>query len=317
PSPGLYFFNTGNLPLKRMKRRVKMSLLNAQAISGSGNSKNKSKGTPIQSAFSALAWVSPHLAGRLAHFIWYRTQHRSVTADEQRVLDQASVEVRKYGTKSVRVYRWGEGAPVLLTHGWNGDAGQMTLLAEALVEQGFQVTAFDAPGHGRSSGNSTDILEISGFITQLLHESGEDTAVIAHSFGGMCALHALANGVRASAVVCISPPKDVTTLLQQFSTLLGLNEVVVGQLRRRLEQRFGEEMWARFSMLEWVQAAGIPGLIIHDSRDRYIPVSNGRAVHAAWADSELQITRGLGHMRILQNAEVIGSIKRFLVNPDQ
>ncbi|MEW8505448.1 MAG: alpha/beta fold hydrolase [Candidatus Thiodiazotropha sp.] len=294
-----------------------MSLSNAQALSGPSKSKNRRKHTPIQSAFSALARVSPYLAGRLANFLWYRTIHRSATADEQRVLDQAGVEVRKYGAKSVRVYRWGEGAPVLLTHGWNGDAGQMAFLAEALVEQGFQVTAFDAPGHGRSSGSSTDILEFSGFITQLLQESGEETAVVAHSFGGMCALHAIANGARASTVVCISPPMDVTTLLQQFSKLLGLNETVVGHLRHRLEQRFGAEMWARFSMQEWVRAAAIPGLIIHDSRDRYIPVANGKAVHAAWTESELQITRGLGHMRILQNAEVIGNIKRFLVNQDQ
>ncbi|MET0005136.1 MAG: hypothetical protein DBP02_19290 [gamma proteobacterium symbiont of Ctena orbiculata] len=289
-----------------------MSLSTAQAISRPRNRKNTRKSTPVQRAFSTLTRVSPSLAGRLANYFWYRTQHRSVTADEQRVLGQASVEVRRYGGKSVRVYRWGEGQPVLLTHGWNGDAGQMTFLVEALVEQGFQVSAFDAPGHGRSSGSSTDIFEISGFITQLLQESGDDTAVIAHSFGGMCTLHAISNGARASAVVCISTPKDVTTLLQQFSSLLGLNEVVVGQLKRRLEQRFGEDMWSRFSMQEWVRLADLPGLIIHDSRDRYIPVSNGRAVHAAWADSELQITRGLGHMRILQDAEVISSIKRFL-----
>ena len=289
-----------------------MSLSNAQAISAPGNRKSRSKRTPIQRAFSALARLSPYLAGGLANFIWYRTQHRSATAEEQRVLDKARVEVRKHGAKSVRVYRWGEGKPVLLAHGWNGDAGQMAFLAEALVNHGFQVTAFDAPGHGRSSGNSTDILEISGFITQLLQESGEDTAVIAHSFGGMCVLHAIAHGACASTVVCISPPKDVTTLLQQFSKLLGLGEAVVTQLKQRLERRFGEGMWSSFSMQEWVSVADIPGLIIHDSRDRYIPVSNGRAVHAAWTDSELQITRGLGHMRILQDAEVIGRITRFL-----
>jgi hypothetical protein len=70
-----------------------MSLLNAQVMSGSGNGKSKS--APIQSAFSALARVSPDLAGGLANFLWYRTQHRSATTDEQQVLDQASVEVRK------------------------------------------------------------------------------------------------------------------------------------------------------------------------------------------------------------------------------
>ena len=292
-----------------------MPLSTTQAIAAP--CKRKNKRTPIQFAFSALTRVSPHLTGRLATFFWYRTQHRSVTVDEQRVLERARTEVRKFGTKSVCIYRWGEGAPVLLTHGWNGNAGQMALLVEALVGQGFQVTAFDAPGHGRSSGNSTDILEISGVITQLLQESGEDTAVVAHSFGGMCAMHAIANGASASSVVCISPPKDVTTLLQQFTKILGMNTAVVNQVKRRLEQRFGEAMWSRLSMPAWVRAADVPGLIVHDSRDRYIPVSNGRAVHAAWKESELQITRGLGHMRILQNAEVIASIGRFLVKPGQ
>lgn len=294
-----------------------MSLSTTQAVCRPSMSKNKSNGSLIQCVFSTLARISPYLAGRLAAFFWYRTQHRSVTDEERRVLDQARIEVRKQGSKSVCVYRWGEGKPVLLSHGWNGNAGQMAFLVKALVDEGFQVTAFDAPGHGRSSGSSTDILEISGFITQLLQESGQDTAVIAHSFGGMCALHAIANGARASSVVCISTPKDVSTLLQQFTKLLGMNAAVVNQLKRRLERRFGADMWSRFSMQEWVRAADVPGLIVHDSRDRYIPVSNGRAVHAAWADSELQITRGLGHMRILQNADVINSIKQFLVKPSQ
>ncbi|MCG7912742.1 MAG: alpha/beta hydrolase [Candidatus Thiodiazotropha weberae] len=294
-----------------------MPLSTAQAISAPDKRKNGPKHTPIQFAFSALTGVSPYLAGRLATFFWYRTQHRPVTVDEQRVLERATTEVRKFANKSVCIYRWGKGAPVLLTHGWNGNAGQMTLLVEVLVARGFQVTAFDAPGHGHSSGNSTDILEISDLITQLLQESGEDTAVVAHSFGGMCAMHAIANGARANSVVCISPPRDVTTLLQQFIKILRMDSAVVNQLKHRLEMRFGEAMWSRLSMQEWVSAADIPGLIIHDSRDRYIPVSNGRAVHTAWKNSELQITRGLGHMRILQSTEVITCIERFLTKSSQ
>ncbi|MBW9257661.1 MAG: alpha/beta hydrolase [Candidatus Thiodiazotropha sp. (ex. Lucinisca nassula)] len=294
-----------------------MPLTTTQLLSAPCKRKIKHKRTPIQIAFSALTRVSPYLAGRLATLLWYRTQHRCVTVEEQRVLEQASTEVRKFADKSVCIYRWGEGAPVLLTHGWNGNAGQMAFLVEALVDQGFQVTAFDAPGHGHSSGNSTDIIEISGVITQLLQESGGDAAVVAHSFGCMCAMHAIANGASASSMVCISPPKDVTTLLQQFTNILGMNSAVTHQVRRRLEQRFGEEMWSRLSMQEWVRRADIPGLIIHDSRDRYIPVSNGRAVHTAWKESQLQITRGLGHMRILQNAEVTTSIGDFLIKSNQ
>ncbi|MCG7959783.1 MAG: alpha/beta hydrolase, partial [Candidatus Thiodiazotropha taylori] len=138
-----------------------------------------------------------------------------------------------------------------------------------------------------------------------------------HSFGCMSAMHAIANGASASSMVSISPPKDVTTLLQQFTNILGMNSAVTHQLKRRLEQRFGEAMWSRLSMQEWLRGTNIPGLIIHDSRDRYIPVSNGRAVHSVWKKSELKITRGLGHMRILQNAEVITSIGGFLIKSSQ
>jgi pimeloyl-ACP methyl ester carboxylesterase len=275
----------------------------------------KRRSTPIQRVFAALSRLSPYLAARLATVLWFRTHHRRETVEEQRVLDQARREVRKYCGKSVHVYQWGEGAPVLLTHGWNGNTGQMTYLVKALVDQGYQVTAFDAPGHGRSSGRSTDILEISGFIAQLLDESGSDTAVIAHSFGCMCALNTIAKGVGVSSVVCISPPKDVTTLLLQYKKILGLNSAVVKRLKQRLEQRLGEDMWSQFSMPEWVRSTDIPGLIIHDSRDRYVPVSNSKQIHAAWADSRLQITKGLGHMRILQSDEVISTITGFLARP--
>jgi pimeloyl-ACP methyl ester carboxylesterase len=188
----------------------------------------------------------------------------------------------------------------------------MACLVQALVDQGFQVFAFDAPGHGRSSGRSTDLPEISEFMTRLLCESGGDVAIVAHSFGCMSALNAIANGANARSVVCISPPKDVTMLLQQFSKLLGLNARVIDSLKHNLERRLGEDMWSRYSMLEWVRITDIPGLIIHDSRDRYVPVSNGKQIHAGWANSELKITRGLGHTRILQDAEVIAGVKDFL-----
>ncbi|MES9972743.1 MAG: hypothetical protein ABW094_00680, partial [Candidatus Thiodiazotropha sp.] len=62
-----------------------MSLSTAQAISEPRSRKNTHKSTPVQRAFSTLTRVSPSLAGRLANYFWYRTQHRSVTADEQRV----------------------------------------------------------------------------------------------------------------------------------------------------------------------------------------------------------------------------------------
>jgi len=49
---------------------------------------------------------------------------------------------------ALATWSWGKGPLVVLVHGWTGHAGRLTRYVPALVDAGFSVLAFDAPGHG-------------------------------------------------------------------------------------------------------------------------------------------------------------------------
>lgn len=285
------------------------------AVLQSSHNSHRSQPAAIQRIFRMMGGISPELTGRLAHFLWYRTMKRPWTKEERSIMETAHTHVHQYKGKSVQVYEWGQGPSVLLVHGWSGHSGQMSSLAQALVKQGYRVTAFDAPGHGRSSGRRTDIEEISELIQRLGHQADEVNglaAVISHSFGGMSVMKAIADGLNTRSVVCISPPKDINTLLNQYTTTLMLSNTVTKVLKRLLEQRFGSDVWIKFSIIEWAKSATMPGLIVHDAKDRFVSVENGQQIHRDWTGSKYLETSGLGHSRILKDENVIQQVAKFI-----
>ncbi|MBT3219065.1 MAG: hypothetical protein HN348_08240, partial [Proteobacteria bacterium] len=56
-------------------------------------------------------------------------------------------------------------------------------------------------------------------------------------------------------------------------------------------------------------------LIVHDEDDRSSPLAHAIEVAEAWPGSELMITSGLGHRRILKDESVIGRVVAFLGSP--
>jgi pimeloyl-ACP methyl ester carboxylesterase len=266
----------------------------------------------MRRALRVVSSLSPRLAGQWVNFLWYRTHCVKVRPREQRLLDEAEwITVRLQG-RTVQCYSCGNGPAVLLVHGWNGRAAQMMPIAEALAERGFRVVAFDAPAHGKSAGKRTELPIISGVIKQLAEQFGPFSAAVTHSFGGMCLLHAIHQGMSVERIVCIAPPLDVKTLVEQFANLLRLPEKVVDVQKGLLEKRFGENLWSQFSMTGWVKNLGIPGLIIHDEEDSYVRVDDGKLIARTWPNSELLLTAGLGHNRILISRTTLDRLSVFL-----
>lgn len=94
---------------------------------------------------------------------------------------------------------------------------------------------FDAPAHGRSGGRATSLPEISAAICALSDVYGPLHALVAHSFGVACTLHALRQGLRVNRVVGISPPATIEHLFGVFSERLGLRPAA--QARRAASVR--------------------------------------------------------------------------------
>lgn len=110
---------------------------------------------------------------------------------EVRAKDGAVLQVRVAGV--VGVVR----AEILLTHGLGEHAGRYGHVARALGQRGFQVTAYDLRGHGRSSGRRGDVLRYGELLDDLhgvratLGSPGAPVFLFGHSLGGQLTLRYL------------------------------------------------------------------------------------------------------------------------------
>nr|MDD6336173.1 alpha/beta hydrolase [bacterium] len=87
--------------------------------------------------------------------------------------------------------RVGQGRPVLLLHGWGGNADSMQPVTQTVADAGMMAIVPDFPGHGRTPPPDTawGVEEFAGQMLALLDSLGvERCDIIAHSFGGRVAL---------------------------------------------------------------------------------------------------------------------------------
>jgi pimeloyl-ACP methyl ester carboxylesterase len=262
--------------------------------------------------FARFGAICPTLLGRWACSLWFRTRRFPESAASRHIMQDAQQEMLTAGNTPVAVYCWGSGPVVLFVHGWSGRGSQVAAFVEPLRAAGFRVVAPDLPGHGASPGNSTNTLECSAVLQAIQQRYGKLAGVIAHSFGGMAAAYAMNHGLHARSAVIIAAPANTHFLLDGFTHTLDMHPAVIANLHRRVEKRFGHDYWDRTSTERNVCNLSAPALIVHDLRDRDVPLQQGERITRAWPGARLMQTRGLGHGRILGDAGVIDAAVSFI-----
>ncbi len=211
-------------------------------------------------------------------------------------------------------YVWGEGdKTVYLVHGWESHLGHMAGFVAPPLGAGYRVVAFDMPGHGRSAGGATDLLDFAGALEHVIEAKGAAYGVVAHSCGATATLLSLARNSRVPArVALVAPMRSLEEHVAIFATVAGLSAHAKNRLVTRLEAQLGSPLSETDALKT---AARLPsgGLILHDRDDRFIPHSTGQAVATAWR-SALHTTTGLGHRKILSDPEVIRKVSSYLTN---
>jgi pimeloyl-ACP methyl ester carboxylesterase len=200
---------------------------------------------------------------------------------------------------------------VLLVHGWGGRGAQLGALVGPLVARGFSVVTFDAPGHGASDAGTVTMPEITAAIRAVADSRGPLAALVAHSGGATAAVRALWEGLDTGAVVLIGPAADLVTPALRFSETFGFSRDVRERMHRRIEARVGRS-WSVFDAIELAPSLTPPVLVIHDRGDAEIPWQHGAAIARAWRRSEMLMTEGLGHRRILRDPDVVGAAVAFV-----
>ena len=284
--------------------------------------------TLMRFIFRYLGALFPRLIGRWAYKLWFQSHRSSIIPKrEQNWLKtttrieavDVSVDAFGVGTLPVMTYYWenseaNKDTPlVMLVHGWTGRGSQMGAFAEPLLKAGFRVLAFDNHAHDKTPGNSTHIFIQSAVQREIAEKFGPIYAVVGHSFGGMVTPYSLSKGMKAQKVVCISPPSHFDFLLARFSQSLHLPKGIQNYMVNRFKKEYGDDLVERVSSTNTSKELGhIPALIIHDENDEDVLISESEQLQQAWPNSIMKRTTGLGHRRILYNAQVIENTVTFL-----
>ncbi|GAA1377442.1 alpha/beta fold hydrolase [Catellatospora chokoriensis] len=259
--------------------------------------------------------VAPPLARRVAYTLFFRPTGRAPVHPREQDVHAAAVVGRvDLDGVPVTTYTWGDGdRPVLLVHGWSSRGSRFAGMVADLLDRGYSPVTFDAPGHGDSGGSSTNLLQYERIMRLLQEQHGDFAAIVAHSFGVPCAFHALRTGLRAGHLVAIGGPAEFEHLITEFTRQLRLRPALAEHLRERSVRDIGvTDLWQRFSSTFEPEALTIPLLIVHDTEDDVVGVDHARRIHAAYPGSQLLITSGLGHRRVLGDPRIVGPVGAFL-----
>ena len=262
--------------------------------------------------FATLGRIFPGLMSRWAYALWFRTRRFPESAAGKRMVRIARSETVIVDGVPLVVHIWGEGPTVLFLHGWSGRGSQVATFVEPLLAAGYRVVAADAPGHGESPGDKTNILEVAAAVQVFGEIFGPVHAAITHSYGGMVLAYAMRRGLSVGRVVMISAPAHVGYLIAGFAQTLAIPDSVIAAMQKRINQRFEGEIWERLSTVYSVKELTAPALIIHDQDDKSVGWEQGKIIADAWPGAQFMKTSGLGHGRILRDEQVVDATVEFI-----
>jgi pimeloyl-ACP methyl ester carboxylesterase len=206
------------------------------------------------------------------------------------------------------------GPIVLLIHGWGGHARQMQPLAEALAQRGLRPVLVEMPAHGRSAGSVSNLPQFARAIdyaaARLLQEGHRLRAVVAHSLAANAAAYVASRGLGVERLVLLAPPASPRDYTRYFAHVFGLSETTRAAMQKRIEAREGILM-PQFEPDAVGSRIRVPTLVVHDRDDSINRFADGQAYTHAIRGAQLVATQGLGHRRILKDAEVLGKVAIF------
>ena len=263
-----------------------------------------------------LDYVSKSLATR---FLWrifcgpikFKTPSRE--AEFYKKTEQERIQT-KSTSKEIMLYRIpNDGHKVLFVHGWNGRSSQFYRIIELLSDEGYDITAFDLPGHGRSTRSTTNLPEITDLLSEITKSRGPYDGIVCHSFGGVAALNSVRHGASCEKLVLISPGiYEIKPMFKTFVGLFGLDEeYYADRLFGLAESLYGTNP-GNFGLERFSKQIETETLIIHCEDDKEALKEIAITLHGDMKNSTLHLTEGLGHRRILRDEKVAKMVLDFL-----
>ena len=257
--------------------------------------------------------------GLATRFLWrifcgpikFKTPSRE--AELYKKTEQEKIQT-KSTSKEIMLYRIpNDGNKVLFVHGCNGRSSQFYRIIELLSDEGYDITAIDLPGHGRSTRSTTTLPEITDLISEVTKSRGPYYGIVCHSFGGVAALNAVRLGATFEKSVLISPGMyETKPMFKTFVGLFGLDEEYYADRLFDLAESLYGASPGEFGLDRFSKQIEMETLIIHCEDDKEAMKEIALNLHSDMKNSVLHLTEGLGHRRILRDEKVAEKVMNFL-----
>lgn len=227
------------------------------------------------------------------------------------LLKKAKKKTFRYDGLNIQTYHWeGKKETVLLAHGWESNSGRWNNTIIQLQKFNYNIVALDAPAHGASSGQSFNAILYSKFI-DVVCDTFQPKILIGHSVGGMAISFFLKNSgyPMAKKLVLLGAPAGFPGIFKNYTDLMGYNVRIQQGIEAQIIKKFGQPS-SYFNTAEFLRNLNCKGLIIHDEQDPIIPYSDAQEIVAAYNNSTLLTTIGLGHG--LKSKKVVDDIIDFI-----
>ena len=254
----------------------------------------------LTTLFAAKLFTTPikHKIPKREHAMEHESAQKTITISEI--------------NKEIVVYEYGKSdKKILLVHGWSGRGTQLVKIADELLKNGFMTISFDAPAHGKSKGNSSIMIEFIASILEIEKQYGPFEFAIGHSLGGMSVLNAIKQNLQVKKAVIIGSGDIIQDIIDDFIHKLQLRPEFGIKLRDHFEAKFGGKM-DDYSAYKAAEKTEVPVFVIHDKDDDDVSVKAAYNIQKHLKQSEIMITEGLGHRKILGDENVIQKVKEFI-----
>ena len=254
-------------------------------------------------------WTTAFAANLFRTPLKFKIPKRELEMDKKSVQKSVYISAIK---KSVVVYEYGTSdKKVLLVHGWSGRGTQLVKIADTLLENGYATISFDAPGHGKSLGNKTIMLEFIEVILELERIYGHFEVGIGHSLGGISLLNGARLGFKPNKIITIGAADKIEDIIADFISKIKLEPKYNQLLRLHFEKKYNQSM-NDLSAFKSATIIDIPVLVIHDNDDEEVPVFCAHNIKNHLKNGTLLLTNKLGHKKILGNDAVIEKVIGYI-----
>lgn len=268
----------------------------------------------IRTKFRLISLLSPKKAAKKAMELFCTPQHRNQKKLPP-IFEKAEKISFPFEEYQIKGYRWNypSDKKLLILHGFESSVINFDRYIKPLTKSGYEVLAFDAPAHGRSSGKQINVLLYKNFVLHIENVYGPVSNFIAHSFGGLALSLALEEKkpIEEMKIVFIAPAAETTTAINSFFSLLKLNNAVRKEFDKLIEDLSGHKpQWFSISRIADKLKAQV--LWLQDRDDKMTPLSDVEPVMKKnYPNFKFVISEGLGHRRIYRDNNSFKTIMHF------